>query len=88
MIGPDSDAAVLAALREEGPCTLTVRQLALKAGVPRVSVRASVAALSVEGLICVIADEYDSLYSVRHIHAAPGSCGHSLGRTICEEPAP
>lgn len=87
MIGPDdADATVLAALREEGPCTLTVRQLAAKAGIPRITVRTSVAALAMEGLICVIANGDESAYSVRHIHAAPGECGHSLGCTIAEEP--
>jgi hypothetical protein len=88
MIGPDSDTAVLTALREDGPCTVTVRQLAARTGLPRVTVRASVAALSVDGLICVISSEDEAFYTVRHIHAAPGTCGHSLGCTISEEPAP
>jgi hypothetical protein len=88
MIGPDSDATVLAALRAEGPCTVTVKQLAARAGIPRITVRTAVAALAMEGLVCVIANYDESAYSVRHIHAAPGACEHSLGCTICEEPTP
>jgi hypothetical protein len=88
MIGPDSDTAVLALLREEGPCTLTVRQIAAKAGVHRVTARVSVAALAMDGLVCVIPNYDESAYSVRHVHAAPGPCEHSLGCLISEEPAP
>lgn len=87
MIGQDSDAAVLAYLRAEGPCTVMVKRLAEKTGIPRVTVRTSVAALALDGLVCVIANIDESAYTFRHIHAAPGTCGHSLGCTVFEEPS-
>lgn len=79
MIGPDSDAAVLAFLRAEGPGTVTVKQIAEKTGVPRVTVRASVAALAVDGLVCLIANHGETVYAVQHLHS--GKSG-----APCEEP--
>jgi len=87
MIGQDSDAAVLASLRAEGPCTVTVKQLAARTGLPRVTVRTSVTVLALDGLVCVIPNEGESAYMIRHLHAGPGSCEHSLGCTIQEEGA-
>jgi hypothetical protein len=86
MIGEDSDAAVLAYLRAEGPCTVTVKRLAVKTGIPRVTARTSVAALALDGLVCVIANIDETVYTFRHVHAAPGPCEHSLGCTVFEEP--
>jgi DNA-binding IclR family transcriptional regulator len=86
MIGPaDSDAAVLAFLRAEGPGTVTVRQVAEGAGVPRVTARTSVAVLAVDGLVCLISSDDESAYMIRHIHAERGPCEYSLGCTIQEE---
>lgn len=87
MIGQDSDAAVLAFLRAEGPGTVTVKRLAQETRIPRVTVRTSVAALSVEGLVCLIPSMDETLYMIRHLHAAPGECGHSLSCTIQDEGA-
>lgn len=86
MIGPDSDEAVLAYLREAGPGTVSVRRLARETGLPRVTVQASLFALTVEGLICTLTDPGESLFMIRHVHAAPGHCGHSLGCTVSEDP--
>lgn len=86
MTGPEeSDSAVLAVLRADGPGAITVKQLSARTGLPRVTVRTSVAVLAVEGLICLIADEGETLYQVRHLHAAPGRCEHSLGCVITED---
>lgn len=87
MIGPDSDAAVLEYLRAEGPGTVTVKRLAQRTGLHRVTARTSVASLSMTGLVCVIPSADESLYMIRHLHAAPGPCEYSLGCTIQEEPA-
>lgn len=85
MIGPeDSDAAVLALLRGDGPGMITVKQLAARAGMPRVTARTSVAALAIEGLICLIANDDESAYQIRHLHAGPGRCEHSLACVIQE----
>jgi hypothetical protein len=86
MIGIDGDEAVLAYLRGRGPCTLTVRELATGTGIPRVTARASVAALSVDGLVCLIINGDETVYRVRHLHAAPGRCEYSLACTISEAP--
>lgn len=87
MIGPDGDAAVLAFLRGEGPGTVTVRRISEETGVARVTVRASVAALSVDGLVCVIPSIDETAYMVRHLHAGrtPGRCEEPLGCTIFED---
>lgn len=80
----DSDAAILAFLRECGPGTVSVRRISEKTGVPRVTVRASVGCLAESGLVCVISEDQESVYVVRHLHAGPGPCGHSL-RTVIRE---
>lgn len=78
----EADAAVLAWLRERGPVTVTVKQIAQGAGIARVTVRASVMALSDEGLVCLIYDPSDDTFTIRHLHAAPGSCEQSLAAVI------
>jgi MarR family len=80
----DSDAAVLAALREYGPGTVTVKQVAEMAGVPRVTARVAVAYLALDGLICLIPDVHEIGYMIRHLHAEPGTCEESLGVTVQE----
>lgn len=85
MIGPDSDKAVLAFLRGEGPGTVTVKQLSQRTGIPRVTVRTSVAVLAEEGLLCVIADDSETAYMIRHLHAAPGACQYPLACTVSED---
>lgn len=87
MIGQDSDAAVLAFLRSEGPGTVTVKRLAAETGFSRITVRTSVTALAVDGLVCLIPDIEETAYLIRHLHAAPGTCEHSLGCEIREEGA-
>lgn len=84
MILQDADAAVLAALRGYGPGNITVRQLHEMTRVASVMVRVAVTALTVDGLVCVIPDEGESRYLVRHLHAEPGECAESLGRVIQE----
>lgn len=91
MIGPEeSDAAVLAFLRAEGPGTVTVKRLAQATGIPRVTVRTSVAVLAVDGLVCLIASADETAYMIRHLHAGKSDepCGEPLGCTIREEGAP
>jgi hypothetical protein len=89
MIGPDSDTAVLSFLRAEGPGTVTVKRIAAKTGVPRVAVRASVAALAVDRLVCVIANADETVYMIRHLHAEKSGvpCEDPLGCAIQEEGA-
>jgi DNA-binding IclR family transcriptional regulator len=84
MTAEENDAAVLACLRRDGPGTVTVKQLAEKAGLPRVTVRASMMALAETGLVCVIATPQETRYMIRHLHAEPGPCAHSLGHTVQE----
>jgi MarR family len=90
MIGPEkSDAAVLAFLRAEGPGTVTVKRVAQGTGIPRVTVRASVAALAVDGLVCVIPNIDETAYMIRHLHAekSAGPCEEPLGHAIQERGA-
>lgn len=81
---PENDAKVLTTLREHGPGTITVRQLAENAGLPRVTVRTAVAVLSFDGLVCLITDSSASTYVICHLHAGPGECEEPLGRAIQE----
>jgi hypothetical protein len=90
MIGPaESDAAVLAFLREEGPGTVSVKRIAERTGVPRVTVRTSVCALALDGLVCLVANIDETAYMIRHLHAGrkSGPCEEPLGCTIQEEGA-
>jgi len=90
MIDRDSDAAVLAFLRAEGPGAVTAAQIAKGTGLSRAAARTSVLALDGEGLICTVqwaGDWGTGEYEVRHLHSAPGPCGHSLGCVIQEEGA-
>lgn len=80
----EDDARVLAWLRERGPVTVTVKQAALGTTLPRCTVRASLAALGDQGLVCLMYDAGDDAYLVRHIHADPGPCDESLGVTVRE----
>lgn len=80
----EADQAVLAALRGGGPGPVTVKQLSSRAGLPRVTVRTSITALALDGLICLFTDD-DNVYQIRHLHAVPGPCGHSLGCVITED---
>lgn len=84
MLGQDDDAVVLACLRAEGPGTITVKQLAEKTGLPRVTARTSVAALAMDGLVCLIADPTETRYLVRHLHVSPRRCEEPLGSVIQE----
>jgi hypothetical protein len=84
MISEDSDAKVLACLRKEGPGNITVRQLAVLTELPRVTVRASVDALAVDGLICLLTNAQDTVYTIQHLHAEPGECSEPLGARIQE----
>jgi hypothetical protein len=84
MISEDSDARVLACLRGEGPGTVTVKQLAQKTGLPRITVRTSVDALALDGLVCLMTNSQDTVYMIRHLHAEPGECSEPLGVTVQE----
>lgn len=85
MIAPEeADAAVLALLRADGPGVITVRQLSVRTGIPRVTVRTSVTKLILDGLVCLFTQD-DNVYQVRHLHAGPGHCDHSLGCVISED---
>lgn len=84
MTGQDNDVRVLAALREHGPGTITVKQLAGAAGTARVTVRASVTALALEGLVCLIPAGQETAYMIRHLHAEPGECSEPLHDVIQE----
>jgi hypothetical protein len=70
MISQDNDTAVLGCLREYGPGTITVRT--------------SVTALSLDGLVCLIPDVQETAYMIRHLHAGPGNCEEPLGCEIQE----
>jgi hypothetical protein len=90
MIGPaEADAAVLAFLRSEGPGTLTVKRIAVKTGIPRITVRTSVTALALDGLVCLVANIDETAYMIRHLHAGKSGipCEEPLGCTIQEEGA-
>jgi predicted transcriptional regulator of viral defense system len=90
MISSDeSDGWVLAFLRREGPGTVTVRRIAEKTGVPRVTVRASVAVLAVDRLICLIANVDETAYMIQHLHAEKSDlpCEEPFGCTIQEDGA-
>lgn len=90
MIRPEEgDAAVLAFLRAEGPGTVTVRKIAESTGIPRVTVRASVAVLATDGLVCLMASTDETAYMVRHLHAGKSEvpCEEPLGCVIREEGA-
>jgi uncharacterized membrane protein len=80
----DSDAKVLACLRAEGPGTITVKQLAQKAGLPRITVRTSVEALESQGLVCLLTNGPETMYMIRHLHADPGECSEPLGIAVQE----
>lgn len=80
----EDDARVLAWLRERGPVTVTVKQVARGTTLPRCTVRACMAVLGDQGLVCLMYDSLYDTYLVRHIHAEPGSCEESLGETIQE----
>jgi DNA-binding Lrp family transcriptional regulator len=80
----DSDAKVLACLREHGPGTITVKQLAQMTGLPRITVRTSVDTLDFDGLICLLTNGPETTYMIRHLHADPGECGQPLGMTVQE----
>jgi DNA-binding IclR family transcriptional regulator len=84
MTGAEADKAVLAALRANGPGTITVKRLATAAGVARVTARSSVAQLAVEGLVCALPDYGETAYMVRHLHVAAGECTESLRAVIQE----
>jgi hypothetical protein len=84
MIPQDNDTAVLGCLREYGPGTITVKQLAALAGLSRITVRTSVTALAVDGLVCLIPDVQETAYMIRHLHAGPGNCEEPLGCEIQE----
>jgi predicted DNA-binding transcriptional regulator len=78
------DAAVLAYLRGHGPGGVRVREIREAAGLHSATVRASVLALMVDGLVCVIPGEGENGYLVRHLHAGPGECEEPLGQVIQE----
>lgn len=84
MISQDNDAVVLRCLREHGPGTVTVKQLARAAEMARITVRTSVTALALDGLVCLIPDAGATGYMIRHLHAVPGPCGQPLVATIQE----
>jgi hypothetical protein len=50
----------------------------------RVTVRTSVAALALDGLVCLITDAQETRYMIRHLHAEAGSCEQPLAATIQE----
>jgi DNA-binding IclR family transcriptional regulator len=78
------DELVLRVLRAWGPGTLSVTRLADDAGLPRSTVRASAACLAAQGLVCVVPEDRESLYLVRHLHAYAGPCEYSLQMAIHE----
>lgn len=82
MIFQDDDAVVLAALRERGPGTVSVRLLHKVTGLPSVTVRVSVTALVIDGLVCLIPDTGETRYLIRHLHAGPGQCDQPMGTVI------
>jgi hypothetical protein len=84
MTPEEADARVLNALRDLGPGTVSVKRLAAEAVVPRVTVIASVMALSSAGLICVLHDAGETKYIVQHLHAVPGRCEASMGAVVVE----
>ena len=84
MMIQESDAKVLAKLREHGPGTITVKRLAELAGLPRITVRTAVDMLASEGLVCLVANSGETVYGIRHLHAEAGECGESLMLAIQE----
>jgi DNA-binding IclR family transcriptional regulator len=82
VIAQDNDATVLACLRRYGPGTITVKQLAQMAELPRVTVRASVDVLAMDGLVCLMSDCQETTYMIRHLHAEAGLCEQPLGAVI------
>ena len=84
MSADEGDDQVLACLREHGPGTVTVKQLAAMTGLGRVTVRTSVLALGTEGLVCAFADRGETQFVIRHLHAEPGLCGEPLSCVIQE----
>jgi predicted transcriptional regulator len=84
MLSQESDAIVLAKLRERGPGPLTVKQIAQDTGLTRVTVRTAVSVLADEGLICVLTDCGESTLMICHLHAAPGECDEPMGLAIQE----
>jgi hypothetical protein len=84
MTREEADARILGVLRRLGPGTVSVRLLATEARVPRVTVSASIMALSVAGLVCALHDAGETQYVVQHLHAGPGRCGQSIGLVVQE----
>lgn len=85
----ESDAWVLAFLRREGPGTVTVKRIAEKTGIPRITVRTSVAALAIDRLVCLVANIDETAYMVRHLHAEKSDipCEEPFGCVIQEDGA-
>lgn len=79
-----ADAIVLAKMREFGPGTITIKELARQTGLPRITVRTCVAVLGNEGLVCLVADIAETTYMIRHLHAEPGECNQPLACSIQE----
>lgn len=80
----EDDERVLGWLRGRGPVTVTVKQVAQGTALPRCTVRACLASLGEQGLLCLMYDMRDDAYLVRHIHADPGPCEDPLEATIQE----
>lgn len=84
MMSKQTDAIVLAKMREFGPGTITVKELARLTGLPRITVRTAVSILGSEGLVCLMADITETTYMIRHLHAEPGECDQPLACSIQE----
>lgn len=84
MLSQESDAIVLAKLRERGPGPVTVKQLAQDTGLTRVTVRTAVSMLADEGLVCTLTDCGENAFMICHLHAHPGECEKPMDLAIQE----